>query len=69
MTAPTIIPITKTEDIRAAGVDYPTTVDGWRWLYRKRSERGLEQVFKRVGRRVLLDVPAYLEAVRKSSAA
>jgi len=59
-----LIPLTDIEALRGAGIAYPTTVDGWRWLYRMRAERGLERAFRTVGRRVLVDVPNYLAAVR-----
>jgi hypothetical protein len=68
MSAPTLVPITDLASLQAAGVAYPHTVDSWRWLYRCRVERGLEGAFHRVGRRVLVDVPAYLDAVRGRSA-
>ncbi len=66
---PTLVPLTDLESLRAAGIQYPETVDGWRWLYRVRAERGMERAFRRVGRRVLVDVPAYLAAVRREPAA
>lgn len=61
---PELIPLTDLKSLRQAGVVYPDSVDGWRWLYRIRDQRGLDQAFRRVGRRVLVDVPAYLAAVR-----
>ena len=67
MNTPTLVPLTDTEALKAAGVVYPATEHGWRWLYRMRHERGLDQAFRRVGRRVLVDVPAYLAAVRESA--
>lgn len=69
MTIPTIVPITDLDAIRAAGVHYPETVDGWRWLYRQRAERRLEHVFPRLGRRVMVDIPAYVEALRQQAEA
>jgi|GEM_PF-2080384 len=63
--APTLVPLTDLATIREAGICYPSTVHGWRWLYRCRAERGLESAFRRQGRRVVLDVPAYLAAVRE----
>jgi len=60
----TLVPLTDIESLRAAGVAYPSTVHSWRWLYRHREERGLAGAFRRVGRRVLVDVPAFLAAVR-----
>ena len=68
-TTPTIVALTDLPALRAAGANYPETVDGWRWLFRRRRERGLETAFKRCGRRILIDVPAYLEALRQKSAA
>jgi hypothetical protein len=46
------------------GIGHPTTEHGWRWLYRTRKEKGLEDAFVRVGRNILVDVPRYLELVR-----
>jgi hypothetical protein len=59
-----LIPLSSIDELHAAGVGYPKTVDGWRWLYRCRAERGLEQAFVRIGRRVLVDVPKFLELAR-----
>lgn len=64
MTTPTIVPITDIEAIRNAGVLYPETVDGWRWLHRHRVARGMAHVFPRIGRRVMVDIPAYVAALR-----
>ncbi len=64
MTTPVLIPLTDLVALKAAGIIYPKTIDGWRWLFRKRYERGLDRAFHRVGRRVLVDAPAYLAAVR-----
>lgn len=61
----TLIPLTDIEALHEAGVKYPATVDGLRWLYRIRAQRGMERAFRRVGRRVLIDVPAYLAAIRE----
>ncbi len=67
----TLVPLVDLDGLRAAGIHYPKTVDGWRWAYRTRHERGLDNAFKRQGRRIVVDVPAYIEAVRaaQSSAA
>ncbi len=35
---PTIVPLTDIDAIRASGVLYPSTVDGWRWLYRQNAQ-------------------------------
>lgn len=64
MTTLILVPLTDLAALKAAGIGYPSTVEGWRWAYRVRAERGLEDAFKRQGRRVLVDTEAYLEAVR-----
>jgi hypothetical protein len=61
---PMLIPLTDPESLRAAGIVYPSTVHAWRWLYRHRHERGLDDAFRRVGRRILLDAVRYVELVR-----
>lgn len=67
--APTFVAITDLATMRASGVDYPTTLSGWRWLYRCREERGLQRVFVRFGRRILVNVPEFKEALKASQAA
>lgn len=70
MTTPTIVPLTEMPARKGeTGIGYPDTVDGWRWLYRQRHERGMAAAFLRQGRRVLVDVPRYLELIRSQSAA
>lgn len=64
MNAPTLVPLTDLAALRAAGIHYPASVDAWRWAYRNRHERGLARAFRRQGRRIVVDVPAYLDAVR-----
>jgi len=64
MATPILIPLNDLESLRAAGITYPHSEHAWRWLYRHRVARRLERAFKRVGSRILIDVPAYLEAVR-----
>jgi hypothetical protein len=61
-----IVPLTDVERLRAAGIEYPRTVESWRWLYRHRHDRGMAGAFLRQGRRVLVDVPRYLELARES---
>ena len=58
------IPMTDLETLRAAGICYPTTLNGWRWLFRHRHERGLEDAFRRIGRRIVVDPERYRELVR-----
>jgi hypothetical protein len=64
MSTPTLIPLNNAAALQQAGILYPETEDGWRWLYRQRKERGLSAAFVRMGRRVLVDVPRYLELAR-----
>jgi hypothetical protein len=58
------IPITDLETLRERGITYPSSVDGWRWLFRRREERGLKDAFVRVGRRVCLLPDRYVTALR-----
>jgi len=65
-----LIPITApAEEFRAQGVVHPDSIGGWRWLFRNRAHNGLDRAFVRVGRRILVDVPAYLAALRAKRAA
>ena len=64
----TLIAMTDIEALRAAGINYPHTEHSWRWLYRHRHERGVTDGFRRIGRRVLVDVPAFLNAIRSQEA-
>jgi hypothetical protein len=59
-----LIPLNSISELQAAGISYPKTVDGWRWLYRCRHERGLDGAFVKTGRRILVDIPRYLELIR-----
>jgi hypothetical protein len=59
-----LIPLSSISELHAAGISYPKTVDAWRWLYRCRAERGLERAFVRIGRRILVDVPKFVELAR-----
>ena len=68
MSVDALIPITDVAGLKEAGIKYPETVYGWRWLYRVRVERGLQRAFRRVGRRVLVDTAAYRDAIRSQSA-
>lgn len=61
-----LVPISNSARLRDL-VGYPESEHAWRWLYRRRKERGLEQAFIRVGRRILVDVPAYVAALRKQA--
>jgi hypothetical protein len=65
MTIPSVlIPLSSIAELHAAGISYPKTVDAWRWLYRCRVERGLDRAFVRIGRRILVDVPKFVELAR-----
>ena len=66
--APTVVPITNIEALRRAGIEYPATVDAWRWAYRRRHENGLADAIKKKNGRIVVDVPAYLEAIRSAPA-
>ena len=69
MTTPTFVALTDLTNLRAAGIAYPSTVHGWRWLFRHRHERGLDDAFRRVGRRIVIDPQRYRELVRAGSGA
>ena len=62
--AATLIPMHRVDLLLAAGISYPSTYEQWRWLSRRRKQRGFERVFVTIGRRVLVDVEAYRQAVR-----
>ncbi|MDA8248701.1 MAG: hypothetical protein M0Z28_05925 [Rhodospirillales bacterium] len=61
-----LIPMTDGPALAAARVHYPSTLESWRWLYRQRRERGVEEAFVRVGRRILVDTDRLLELMRQS---
>ena len=42
---PRLIPLANLEGLAAAGLLYPSTEHDWRWLYRCRRERGLDEAF------------------------
>jgi hypothetical protein len=67
--APTFVALTDLPSLRAAGIAYPSTVHGWRWLFRHRHERGLDDAFRRIGRRIVVDPQRYRELVRRSPGA
>lgn len=69
MATPTFVALTDLTNLRAAGIAYPSTVHGWRWLFRNRHERGLDDAFRRIGRRIVVDPQRYRELVRASSGA
>jgi hypothetical protein len=60
-----LVPLTDLAAFRECGIVYPSTVNQWRWVYRCRHERGLTAAFCHAGRRVLVDVPAFIELSRK----
>lgn len=68
LTTATFVALTDLANLRAAGIAYPSTIHGWRWLYRHRHERGLDDAFRRVGRRIVVDPERYRELVRASPA-
>jgi hypothetical protein len=62
------IPITNLEALRGAGIEYPNTVNSWRWIYRRRHESGLADSFRTVGRRVLVNPSRFLELTHDRAA-
>lgn len=68
-TGPIFIALTDLPSLRAAGIAYPSTIHGWRWLFRHRRERGLQDAFRRIGRRIVVDPQKYKELIRESSGA
>ncbi len=63
--APKIVALTDLASLRAAGIAYPDTEHAWRWLYRKRVERGLDAAFMRQGRRILVNVELFIKLMTK----
>ena len=61
-----LVLMTDDRALREAGVHYPVTAESWRWLFRTRRERGVEEAFMRVGRRILVDTDRLLELMRQS---
>jgi hypothetical protein len=59
-----LIPMTDVEALKAAGIHYPATENAWRWCFRHRHDRGLDNAFKRNGRRIVVDVDAFKAALR-----
>jgi hypothetical protein len=55
---PKLIPITDPEVMQANGLPFPT-VDSARWAFRHRDQNGLAPAFKRLGSRILIDVPKF----------
>jgi hypothetical protein len=64
-----IVPITKPEIWRAAGVHYPETADQARWMYRQRHQNGLAEAFIEKNGRVCLDVERYVTLLRTGRSA
>lgn len=60
-----LIPMHDIDALREAGVHYPATPESWRWLFRTRSERGVEDAFCRCGRRILVDTEVLLSLMRE----
>ena len=67
LTTPTFVALTDLANLRSAGIAYPSTIHGWRWLYRHRHERGLDDAFRRIGRRIVVDPQRYRELIRESA--
>lgn len=62
-----LIPLHKTELYAPNGLPWET-VDQARWAFRHREENGLAPAFKRIGKSILIDVPAFHEAISKLTA-
>ena len=62
-----LIPMTDLESLKAAGIYYPGTQNAWRWCFRHRHARGLQDAFRRNGRRIIVDVDAFKAAVRDNN--
>ena len=60
-----LIPMHDIDALREAGVHYPSTPESWRWLFRTRADRGVEDAFTRCGRRILVDTEVLLERMRQ----
>jgi hypothetical protein len=60
-----LIPMHELDALCEAGVHYPSTRESWRWLFRTRAERGVEDAFVRCGRRILVDTEVLLERMRR----
>lgn len=60
-----LIPIGHVSALKEAGVHYPATPESWRWLYRTRAERGVEEAFLKCGRRILVDTDRLLQLMRQ----
>ncbi len=46
------------DDMRAAGLPFKT-IDAARWAFRHRHQTGLAPAFKRLGTKILIDVPEF----------
>jgi hypothetical protein len=62
------IPITDQAALRAAGIHWPESEHGWRWLFRQRAHNGFAAAFAKIGTRVLVDVEGYYAAVAAQQA-
>ena len=60
-----LIPLTDQRGLTDAGIAYPSTTESWRWLFRHRVERGLDEAFLRVGRRILVDTDRLLALMKE----
>jgi len=64
---PQQIPLTDYKRFEPAGLPWKT-VNQARWAFRRRHENGLAGAFKRIGKRVTVDVPKFHELVSKNNA-
>ncbi len=64
---PRLIEITDPAEMLAAGLPFKT-VDKARWAFRHRDKNGLAPAFKRIGARILIDVPKFHELMSAQAA-
>jgi hypothetical protein len=64
---PKLIEITDPAEMLAEGLPFKT-VDSARWAFRHRDQNGLAPAFKRLGGRILIDVPKFHELMSAQTA-
>jgi hypothetical protein len=64
---PKLIEITDPAKMLAEGLPF-STVDKARWAFRHRDKNGLAPAFKRIGTRILIDVPKFHELMSAQTA-
>ena len=64
---PKLIDLTDLEKMSEEGIPFKT-VDSARWAFRHRDKNGLAPAFKRLGGRILIDVPKFHELMSAQTA-